>query len=88
MFLSRELIKILNLILCLLEISKFFICARVNQVAFLSEVWKKLFVWSSLLFTVFVLEMREREACRKQMGQKVSVLLYKVSALHDRFIQA
>ena len=45
-------------------------------------------VWSSVLFTVSALEMREREAYRKQTGSNVSVLLNKVSALeHDRFMQ-
>ena len=45
-------------------------------------------VWSSVLFTVSALEMREREAYRKQTGSNVSVLLLlKVSALeHDRFM--
>ena len=62
------------LILYLSEIPKFFICVRVKLVAFLSEVWKKLSVWSSVLFTVFALEMREREAYRKQMRSNVTVL--------------
>ena len=43
---------------------------------------------NGFLFTVFALEMREREAYRKQTGSNLSVLLYKVSALeHDRFMQ-
>ena len=43
---------------------------------------------NGFLFTVFALEMREREAHRKQTGSNLSVLLYKVSALeHDRFMQ-
>ena len=77
-----------ELILCFLEIPKTFICVRVRQVTFLSEDWKKLSVWSSVLFTVSALEMREREAYRKQTGSNVSVLLLlKVSALeHDRFM--
>ena len=62
------------LILYLSEIPKFFICVRVKLVAFLSEVWKKLSVWRSVLFTVFALEMREREAYRKQMRSNVTVL--------------
>ena len=70
-----------NLILYFSEIPKMFICVRVRQVAFLSEDWKKLFVWSSVLFTVFVLEIREREAYRKQTGSNVSVLLKKAFTL-------
>ena len=43
---------------------------------------------NGFLFTVFALEMREREAYRKQTGSNLSVPLYKVSALeHDRFMQ-
>ena len=73
-----------NLILCFLEIPKTFICVHVGQGAFLSD-WK-LSVWSSVLFTVFALEMRERKAYRKQTGSNVSVLFNKVSASeHDRF---
>ena len=77
-----------KLILCFSEIPKTFICVCVRQVTFLSEDWKKLSVWSSVLFTVSALEMREREAYRKQTGSDVSVLLLlKVSALeHDRFM--
>ena len=77
-----------ELILCFLEIPKTFICVHVRQVTFLSEDWKKLSVWSSVLFTVSTLKMCEREAYRKQTGSNVSVLLNKVSALeHDRFMQ-
>ena len=37
---------------------------------------------------VLALEMRGREAYRKQTGSNMSVLHYKVSALgHDRFMQ-
>ena len=51
-------------------------------------VWKKLYIWSSVLFTVFALEMCKRKAYRKQTGPNVSVLLNKVSVLeHGRFIQ-
>ena len=64
-----------KLILCLSKIPKTFICVRVTQVIFLSEDCKKLSVWSSALFTVFALEMREREASRKQAGSNVSVRL-------------
>ena len=77
-----------KLILCFSEIPKTFICVRVRQVNFISEDWKKLSVWSSVLFTVSALEMREREAYRKQTGSNVPVLLGKVSALkHDQFMQ-
>ena len=64
------------------------ICVRVQQVAFVSEDWKKLSVWSSVLFTISTLKMREREAYRKQTGSSVPLLLNKVSASeHDRFMQ-
>ena len=87
-FFLRTLTKMSELILCFLEIPKTFICVHVRQVTFLSEDWKKLSVWSSVLFTVSTLEMCEREAYRKQTGSNVSVLLNKVSALeHDRFMQ-
>ena len=65
----------LNLILCFSEVPKIFICVRVKQVAFWSEDWKKLSVWSSVIFTVFALEMRKREAYRKMTGSNESVLL-------------
>ena len=77
-----------KLILCFSEFPKTFIFVRVRQMTFLSEDWKKLSVWKSVLFTVSALEMREREAYRKQTGSNVSVLLNKVSALeHDWFMQ-
>ena len=77
-----------KLILCSTEIPKTFIFVRVRQETFLSENWKKLSVWSSVLFTVSALDMCEREAYRKQTGSNVPVLVNKVSALeHDRFIQ-
>ena len=72
-----------NLIPCFSEVPKTFTCARVRQVTFLSEDWKR-----SVLFTVSTLEMREREAYGKQTGSNVSALLNKVSALeHNRFMQ-
>ena len=40
-----------------LGIPKIFLWVRVRQVAFLSEDWKKLSVWSSVVFTVSALEM-------------------------------
>ena len=70
-----------KLILCFSEIPKTFICVRVRQVNFISEDWKKLSVWSSVLFTVSALEMRERESYRKQTGSNVSALE------HDRSMQ-
>ena len=77
-----------KLILCFSEIPKTFICVRVRQVTFLYEDCKKLSVWSSVFFMVSTLEMREREAYRKQTGSNVPVLLTKVSTLeHDRFMQ-
>ena len=77
-----------KLILCFSEIPKTFMFVRVRQVTFLSEDWKKLSIWSSVLFTVSALEMCEREAYRKQTGSNLPVLLSKVPALkHDQFMQ-
>ena len=70
-----------NLILFFSEIPKIFICVRVRQVTLLSEDWKKLSIWSSVLFTVSALEMRERKAYWKQTRSNVFVLFNKVSAL-------
>ena len=56
-FFLRKLTKMSNLILCFSEIPELFICVRVREVAFSSEDWKKLSVWSSVLFMVFSLEM-------------------------------
>ena len=84
----RILTKMFKLIICFSEIPKTFICVCVRQVTFLSEDWKKLSVWSSVLFTVSALEMCEREAYRKQTGSNMPVLVNKVSALdHDLFMQ-
>ena len=77
-----------KLIICFSEIPKTFMFVRVRQVTFLSEDWKKLSIWSSVLFTVSALEMCEREAYRKQTGSNLPVLLSKVPALkHDQFMQ-
>ena len=77
-----------KLILCFSEIPKTFICVCVRQVTFLSEDWKKLSVWSSVLFTVSALEMCERDAYRKQTGSNVPALLNKVFTLQlDWFMQ-
>ena len=77
-----------KLVLCFSEIPKTFTCVLVRQVNFISEDWKKLSVWSSVLFTVSALEMREREAYRKQTESNVPVFLNKVSALElDWFMQ-
>ena len=54
-----------KLILYFSEIPKTFVFVRVRQVTFLFEDWKKLSIWSSVLFTVFALEMCEREAYGK-----------------------
>ena len=66
-FFLRKLTKMSNLILCFPEfVNFFFVFACVRQVAFLSMDWKKLSIWSSgVLFTVSVLEMRERDVYRK-----------------------
>ena len=83
-----NLTKISNLILCFSGIPKIFICASVRQMTFLSASWGKLSVWTSTLFAVSALEMRERKAHIKQTGPNVCVLLNKVYALeHDRFMQ-
>ena len=74
-FFLRKLTETSNLILCFSEIPKILVCVGVREMAFLSQDWKKLFVWSSVLFTVFILEMRERKAYRKQTGSNVSVFL-------------
>ena len=77
-----------NSVLCFSKIPKIIICVRVRQVAFLLEDWRTLSVSSSVLFTVFALEMHEREAYRKQAGSNMYVSLSKVSALeHDQFKQ-
>ena len=88
MFLSEKIDKNVQFNSLFFGIPEMFLYVLVRQVAFLSEDLKKLSVWSSVLFTVFTLEMRKREAYRKQMKSNVSVLLNKVSALeHDRFMQ-
>ena len=77
-----------KLILCFSEIPKTFMFVCVRQVTFLSEDWKKLSIWSSVLFTVSALEMCEKESYGKQTGSNLSVLLNKVFALeHDWFMQ-
>ena len=42
-----------NLILCFSEILHILVCVYVKQVAFLSEDWKKLSIWSSALIKVY-----------------------------------
>ena len=77
-----------KLILHFSEIPKTFICVHVRQVTFLFEGWKKLSVWSSVLFTISALEMCERDAYRKQTGSNVPALLNKVFTLQlDWFMQ-
>ena len=49
----------------------------------LSEDWKKLSVWSSVLFLVFALEMCKREAYRTDGIKRV----YPSQQGHDRFMQ-
>ena len=61
-------------------------CVRVRQVAFLSDDRKKLSVWGIVLFTVFALEMREREAIENRRDQTCLPLFNKVFSLeHYRF---
>ena len=72
---------------CPIWFPKIFICVGLRQVTFLSEDWKKLSFWSSVLFTISALEMRERKTYRKQAGSNVSGFLNEVSAL-DWFVQA
>ena len=62
MFLFEAIDKNVQFISLFLRIPKIFICVQVRQVAFLSEVWKKVSVWSSVLFMVSALKMCEREA--------------------------
>ena len=50
-FLSEEIDKNIQFNTLFLGIHETFISARVRQVTFLSENWKKLFIWSSVLFT-------------------------------------
>ena len=59
--------------LCFSEIPKTFIYVRLRHLTFLSEDWKKLYVGSSVLITASVLEMREKEAYKKQTGSNMSV---------------
>ena len=88
MFLFEKLTKMSNLILCFSEIPKIFICVRVRQGAFLSEDWKCHPSEAVSSLQVFALEMREREAYRKETESNVSVLLNKVSTLeHNQFKQ-
>ena len=76
-FSLRNLTKISNLIR-----------VGVRQVNFLSEDWKKLSVWSNVLFRVSALEIGERKAYIKQTRPNVYLFLNKISALeHDRFMQ-
>ena len=77
----RNLTKISNVILCFSKIIKILVSTGVKQVTFLSEDWKKLSSWSSVLFTVFALEILERKAYIKQTRPNVSVLLHTLS--HD-----
>ena len=62
-FFLRKLTKISNLILSVSfsQIPNIFICVRIRQVAFLSEDWRKVLVWSSGLFSVLALELYKRE---------------------------
>ena len=80
-FSLRKLTKMSNLILCFSEIPKIFLCSRKS--GGLSEDWKKLSVWSSVLFLVFALEMRKREAYRTDGIKRV----YPSQQGHDRFMQ-
>ena len=75
-----------NLIFCVLEIPKIFICVVVRKVTFLFEDCCPSETVSPITFSA--LEMREKKKYRKQTGLNLSALLSKVSALdHDRFMQ-
>ena len=50
-FLFEEIDKNIQFNTLFLGIHETFISVRVRQVTFLSENWKKLFIWSSVLFT-------------------------------------
>ena len=59
-----------------------------NSIICFSEIPKIFNLCEAGRFTVSTLEMREREAYRKQTGSNVFVLLNKVPALeHDQFMQ-
>ena len=92
--------RILKKIIVILNSTKMFLFEKIgnnfqfnslflwsSQIFFIWEL-KKMSFWSRVLFTVFALEMRKREAYRKQTRSKVSVLLSQISVLeHDRFMQ-
>ena len=75
MFLFEKIEKNVQFNSLFLRIFKTFICVHVKQVVFQSEDWRKLFLWTSVLYTAFALEMHQREAYRKQTGSNVSILL-------------
>ena len=82
-FLFEKFRKTSSLVVCFSEIPKLYICVCVRQMTFLSEDWKKLSVWSSVLFAVSTLKMHERKPYIKQTGLNVSVFLNKVCALEN-----
>ena len=65
MFLFEKIDKSVQFNSLFLGIPKFFLYVWVRQVVFYLRTEKKLFVWSSVLFTVSALEMCERETYRK-----------------------
>ena len=62
MFLFAKIDKNVQFNSLFLGIPKMFVCVHLRQVAFLSKNWKKLSVWSSVLSSVYALEMRKSEA--------------------------
>ena len=86
--LFEKIEKMSSLFLWFTKIPKIFIFVRIRHVAFLSEDWKELRLWRSVLFTVLALARLEREAYRKQTGSYVSVFLKTVCTLeYDRSMQ-
>ena len=53
MFVFEEIDKDIQINSLFLGIRETFISVFVRQVAFLSENWKRLFIWSSVLFNCF-----------------------------------
>ena len=65
MFLCQKVEKSVQFNSLFLRIPKMLLCVRIGQIAFRFEDWKRLSVWSSVLFTVSALTMHEMEAYKK-----------------------
>ena len=75
MFLFEKIDKNMQFNFCFSEIPRNLVCFGVRQVTFLSENWKKLSIWSSVLFTVSALEMPERKHIENRRNQTCSSCL-------------